>query len=198
MDLPEDAVSISGEAEAAAAETAPAANVELETLAREKAELQDLLLRRQADHENFRRRMEKERIESAEYGAMDAVKAFLPVLDDFERAVGVECGDKEYARGMELIYQRTLDTLKKLGAANQKALVDLAKKMEPGFWTSSLKADEDSSKRLTEGGMTLVKVPPQMMADLSKKTAPMIAEFIKRVPASEKPIKAYLVEMKRA
>ena len=90
------------------------------------------------------------------------------------------------------------DTLKKLGAANQKALVDLAKKMEPGFWTSSLKADEDSSKRLTEGGMTLVKVPPQMMADLSKKTAPMIAEFIKRVPASEKPIKAYLVEMKRA
>lgn len=90
------------------------------------------------------------------------------------------------------------DTLKKLGPANQKALVDLAKKMEPGFWTSSLKADEDSSKRLTEGGMTLVKVPPQMMADLSKKTAPMIAEFIKRVPASEKPIKAYLVEMKRA
>lgn len=90
------------------------------------------------------------------------------------------------------------DTLKKLGPANQKALVDLAEKMEPGFWTSSLKADEDSSKRLTEGGMTLVKVPPQMMADLSKKTAPMIAEFIKRVPASEKPIKAYLVEMKRA
>lgn len=90
------------------------------------------------------------------------------------------------------------DTLKKLSATNQKALVDLAKKMEPGFWTSSIKADEDSSKRLTEGGMTLVKVPPQMMADLGKKTAPMIAEFIKRVPASEKPIKAYLVEMKRA
>ncbi|MBM3754171.1 MAG: nucleotide exchange factor GrpE [Acidobacteria bacterium] len=114
MDLPEDAVSISGEAEAAA-EAMPAANAELETLAREKAELQDLLLRRQADHENFRRRMEKERIESSEYGAMDALKALLPVLDDFERAVGVECGDKEYARGMELIYQRTLDTLKKLG-----------------------------------------------------------------------------------
>ena len=90
------------------------------------------------------------------------------------------------------------DTWKKIGAANQKVIADLAKKMEPGFWASSIKADEDSSKRLTEGGMTLVKVPPQMMADLSKKTAPMIAEFIKRVPASEKPIKAYLVEMKRA
>ena len=33
-----------------------------------------------------------------------------------------------------------------------------------------------------------------MMADLRKKTEPMIAEFIKRVPAAEKPIKAYLVE----
>ena len=90
------------------------------------------------------------------------------------------------------------DTWKKIGPANQKVIAELAKKMEPGFWASSIKADEDSSKRLTEGGMTLVKVPPQMMADLSKKTAPMIAEFIKRVPASEKPIKAYLVEMKRA
>jgi len=46
--------------------------------------------------------------------------------------------------------------------------------------------------------MTLVVPPPQMVADLQKKTAPMIADFIKRVPAAEKPIKAYLVEMKRA
>ena len=36
-----------------------------------------------------------------------------------------------------------------------------------------------------------------MMADLRKKTAPMIDEFFKRVPAAEKPIKAYLAEMKR-
>jgi molecular chaperone GrpE len=37
------------------------------------------------------------------------------VLDDFERALKVESADKEYARGMELIYQRLFDTLKKLG-----------------------------------------------------------------------------------
>jgi molecular chaperone GrpE len=46
---------------------------------------------------------------------MDAVKAFLPILDDFERALAVETSDKEYARGIELIHQRTIDTLKKLG-----------------------------------------------------------------------------------
>ena len=42
--------------------------------------------------------------------------------------------------------------------------------------------------------MQLVIPSPQMMGDLRKKTEPMIAEFIKRVPAAEKPIKAYLVE----
>ena len=43
------------------------------------------------------------------------MKAILPILDDFERALKVETADKEYARGMELIYQRLFDSLKKLG-----------------------------------------------------------------------------------
>ena len=90
------------------------------------------------------------------------------------------------------------DTWKKISPANQKAMTDLAAKLEPEFWASSLKADADSNKRLTDGGMQIVIPSPQMMADLRKKTEPMIAEFIKRVPAAEKPIKAYLVEMKRA
>jgi TRAP-type C4-dicarboxylate transport system substrate-binding protein len=90
------------------------------------------------------------------------------------------------------------DAWKKISPANQKAMSDLAKKLEPEFWASSLKADADSNKRLTDGGMQIVIPSSQMMADLRKKTEPMIAEFIKRVPAAEKPIKAYLVEMKRA
>jgi TRAP-type C4-dicarboxylate transport system substrate-binding protein len=90
------------------------------------------------------------------------------------------------------------DTLKKISPANQKAIMELGKKMEPGFWASSLQADKDSIKRLTEGGMQLVPVPAPMMAELQKLTHPMIAEYYKRVPAAEAPIKAYLVEMKRA
>jgi molecular chaperone GrpE len=39
----------------------------------------------------------------------------LPVLDDFERALKQEAADKDFQRGMELIYQRLLDALKKLG-----------------------------------------------------------------------------------
>lgn len=88
---------------------------ERDRILREKAELQDLLQRRQAEFENFRRRSERERDEVRQFAAMDAVKALLPVLDDFERALKVETADKEYARGMELIYNRLYEALKKLG-----------------------------------------------------------------------------------
>jgi molecular chaperone GrpE len=84
-------------------------------LTKEKSELQELLQRRQAEFENFRRRVERERSDLFEFAAMDSVKALLPVLDDFERALKTETTDKEYARGLELIYNRFFETLKKLG-----------------------------------------------------------------------------------
>ena len=82
---------------------------------KEKAELQDLLQRRQAEFDNFRRRSERERSEVFEYASMDTVKSLLPVLDDFERALKLESADKEYVRGMELIYNRLYESLKKVG-----------------------------------------------------------------------------------
>ncbi len=88
---------------------------ERDRLAKEKNELQDLLQRRQAEFDNYRRRNERERGELVEYASMDTVKALLPMLDDFERALKVESTDKEYARGMEMIYQRLMEALRKLG-----------------------------------------------------------------------------------
>lgn len=88
---------------------------ERDRLVREKAELQDLAQRRQAEFDNFRRRVERERSDLLEFAAMDSVKALLPVLDDFERALKSESSDKEYSRGLELIYGRLYESLKKLG-----------------------------------------------------------------------------------
>jgi len=88
---------------------------ERDRLLEEKNDLMDRLLRRQAEFDNFRRRAERERADFLEYANADAVRAILPILDDFERALKVECSGKEYARGMELIYQRLLEALKKLG-----------------------------------------------------------------------------------
>jgi len=43
------------------------------------------------------------------------VREVLPVLDDFERALKTETADKEYAKGVELIYNRFSEALKRLG-----------------------------------------------------------------------------------
>jgi len=111
---PEDRVTVSDPA----AQTEALA-AQRDKLAAENAELQDLLLRRQADYENFRKRAERERLETNEYASMLATQRLLPILDDFERALkGVPDGEGaalEYAKGMELIYQRLLDELVKLG-----------------------------------------------------------------------------------
>ncbi len=92
----------------------------------------------------------------------------------------------------------SLDTWKKLSADQQKAIEELAKKLEPEFWAASVKADTDSLKRLTEGGMEVVTIPAAMMKDFQGRTAPLLDAFLKRVPASEKPVKAFLAEVKRS
>jgi TRAP-type C4-dicarboxylate transport system substrate-binding protein len=90
------------------------------------------------------------------------------------------------------------DAWKKIKPEHQKAIADLGKKLEPEFWVSAFQADKDSSRKMIEGGMTLVAVPEPMMADLRKRTAGLLANFMKRVPSSGAPINAYLAEMKRA
>ena len=94
---------------------------ERDKLAGEKATLEDLLLRRQADLENYRRRVEREKAETREFASMDAVQSLLPILDDFERSLraapaGYEEGPvAEYSKGIDLIFRRLLDALTKLG-----------------------------------------------------------------------------------
>jgi molecular chaperone GrpE len=81
----------------------------------ERDELKDLLLRRQAEFDNFRKRSERERSDYLQYAAMDSVKDLLPIVDDFERALKVEAPNSDYAKGVEMIYGRMLESLKKLG-----------------------------------------------------------------------------------
>ena len=88
---------------------------ERDALLAEKNEWAERLMRRQADFENFRRRTEREKADTYEFAAMDAVRSVLPILDDFERALNAETPDKDYAKGMELIYNRLFDALKKMG-----------------------------------------------------------------------------------
>jgi TRAP-type C4-dicarboxylate transport system substrate-binding protein len=87
---------------------------------------------------------------------------------------------------------------KKLKPEHQKAIEDIARKLEPDFWAVSVKADRDSAAKLVAGGMTEVAVPAAMMAELRKRTGDQLKAFLKRVPAAEAPITAYLKEMGRS
>jgi molecular chaperone GrpE len=88
---------------------------ERDNLKAERDELKDLLLRRQAEFENFRKRSDRDRSEFSQYAGMEMVKELLPILDDFDRALNVETADAEYAKGVRMIYNRLFESLKKQG-----------------------------------------------------------------------------------
>jgi len=131
----QDTVAITDPADQLAAVVA-----ERDQLASEKSALQDLMLRRQADFDNYRRRAERERFESRENGRMDALIEFLTIADDFERALKIESADKEYAKGFEMIYLRMQDILKGLGL---EAIVTTGQKFDPNLHHAVDKAVRD-------------------------------------------------------
>ena len=92
-----------------------ALRTERDRLAAEKAELNDRLLRRQADFENYRKRAERDRSEFVQFAGIEFVRELLPILDDFERALKVECADAAFTKGVRLIYTRLYEALKKMG-----------------------------------------------------------------------------------
>lgn len=83
----------------------------------EKKELIETLARRQADFDNFRKRLERERLEDRERTAASVILDFLPVLDDFERALGTKGHEalEEYRKGVDLIYKHLWKVLEKHG-----------------------------------------------------------------------------------
>ena len=91
-----------------------------------------------------------------------------------------------------------LDTYKKLPAKDQKALVDLGKKLQPDFWGVSTNDDQTSLKTLLDHGMELVKIPPAMMKEMQKRSAPLLEDFLKRAPAARPIVKKYLAEVGRS
>jgi len=81
----------------------------------EKKELSDQLLRKQAEVENIRKRLAREKEEFQQYSLFQAVEGLIPVLDGFELALQSDGGGDEYRKGVELIYQQLRNALQKLG-----------------------------------------------------------------------------------
>jgi molecular chaperone GrpE len=94
----------------------PAVSPDVERLKVERDTLLDRLARLQAEFENARKRAAREQQDYREYALADAIKALLPILDSFDRALetaGPEAS--EFRSGIELINKQLHDALVKLG-----------------------------------------------------------------------------------
>jgi molecular chaperone GrpE len=91
---------------------------EYERVNQERDALLDRLARLQAEFENARKRNAREQIEFREYATAEAVKNFLPILDNFNlalRSQQPESGDTALRSGIELIRKQMEDALARMG-----------------------------------------------------------------------------------
>ena len=105
-------------AEGSAAGTSTAALAEAyEKLLAEKKDLQDRLLRSQAELDNFRKRTQKEKEEIRQHGAENLIRSLLLTLDGFERALQHrdESVPEGFVKGLELIYKEFREVLNRAG-----------------------------------------------------------------------------------
>jgi molecular chaperone GrpE len=102
---------------AADAESASPSAAQVVILQAEKEELVKTLVRRQADFENFRKRLERESQESGHRAVSRLIEDLLPILDAFERAMAAhdDPAYEEYRKGFELIYRQLWETLTRQG-----------------------------------------------------------------------------------
>jgi molecular chaperone GrpE len=100
-----------------------ATRAELKRLEGEVKDLKDSLARRQADFENYRKRMERDRTETYNRVVADIAAKLLPVLDNLKRALeteaSVEASESDEFRhflsGVDLIYKQLNGVLEALG-----------------------------------------------------------------------------------
>jgi molecular chaperone GrpE len=97
---------------------------QIQKLQAEKQELRDTLVRLQADFENYRKRIEKERHHDRHRGVESLIEHILPVLDAFDRALSgpADSAYGEYRKGFGLIRRQLWETLAKQGLVRIEAL----------------------------------------------------------------------------
>jgi molecular chaperone GrpE len=102
-------------------------------LKQQRDEYYDRLLRKTAEFDNYRKRIERERAQLSEAAAADLLEELLPLVDDMERALKADPGTEAteaIRRGVELIHQQLLKTLAKRGV---KPIESLGQDFDPHF-----------------------------------------------------------------
>jgi len=82
----------------------------------EISDLKDQYLRKQADFENFRKRMFREKEEAAKFGISSLLQDIIPVIDDFERAIKSSEDSKDFDAfhsGIQMIERQLVGLLER-------------------------------------------------------------------------------------
>jgi molecular chaperone GrpE len=114
-------------AEAAEAKTPASAEPvesEIERLQKEASAMRDLAQRKQAEFDNYRKRMERERSDLSRYAAAEVVREILPVVDNLERAMKAAPGSSEeqIRDGVAIILRQLQDLLNRMGLTEIQSL----------------------------------------------------------------------------
>ncbi len=93
-------------------------DADVSKLATDLEELRQMLVRRQADFDNYRKRIEKERSDDSRRATARVIEGMIPILDGFEHALAAhkEPAYEVYRKGFALIFKQLLENLGKLGA----------------------------------------------------------------------------------
>lgn len=100
-------------------------NKEVEKLKEQINEMNDKYLRLSAEYDNYRKRTLKEKMELIRSGGEDILLNILPVIDDFERAIGSIDKEKDSGaikEGLYLIYNKFVDFMKSRGVKEIEAI----------------------------------------------------------------------------
>ncbi len=92
---------------------------------RQIEQYKDLLLRKAAEFDNYKKRVEAESVALAKFAKADVLMGLLPVIDDFDRSLKLmrEHKDAEgVAKGVELIYQKLMKFLEANGVRTMETV----------------------------------------------------------------------------
>ena len=84
---------------------------ETDSLKEQLSQLNEKYVRMLAEYDNFRKRSQKEKDAIYPRATADTVEKFLPIIDNFERAMSAPCADETFKKGMDMIFQSFMNTL---------------------------------------------------------------------------------------
>jgi molecular chaperone GrpE len=102
----------------------PEATPDTAALQKERDDLYDRLLRKTAEFDNFRKRVERDRKEMIEWAASDVLTDLIAIVDDFDRALAADAPPEaqQYKAGLEMIHRQLSELLKRRGVTLVEAL----------------------------------------------------------------------------